>query len=106
MMQAAETRRGNDTRSGWYPISGQRRSRAGSRTHLTNQLRMSDAIAWQPMSRRLFHVQNRRKPHRCQASTVPGCTTWSTERQLRRRCDSHAHSRLSANVKRARGRWL
>jgi len=37
MMQAADTCRSNDARSGWYPISGQHRSRPSSRRHLTNQ---------------------------------------------------------------------
>ena len=52
----------------------------------------------------LFHVQNRRKPRRCQASTVAGCTTWSAARQPGHRFDSHAHSRRSTVVKRSRGR--
>jgi hypothetical protein len=53
---------------------------------------------------RLFHVQNRRKPRRCQASTVAGWTTWSAALHPCHRCDSYAHSTRSRVVKRIRGR--
>jgi hypothetical protein len=35
-----------------------------------------------PARRRLFHVQNRRKPRRCQATTVAGWTMTSVVRHL------------------------
>ena len=66
--------------------------------------RTSAGTPGRPVRCRLFHVQNRREPRRCQASTVAGCTTWSAARQPGHRCDSHAHSRRSTVVKRSLGR--
>ena len=66
--------------------------------------RTSAGTPGRPVRCRLFHVQNRRKPRRCQASTVAGCTTWSAALQPCHRCDSHAHSTRSMVVKRSRGR--
>ena len=57
-----------------------------------------------PARCRLFQVQNRRKPRRCHAKTVAGCTMWSAERQPSHRCDNQAHSTRSTVVNRSRGR--
>ena len=62
------------------------------------------AIPGRPVRCRLFHVQNKRKPRRCHASTVAGWTTRSAERQPRDRRDIHTQSTRSADVKRRRGR--
>ena len=48
-----------------------------------------------PVRRRLFQVQKRRKPRRCQAMTVAGCTTCSAVRQRPQTRESHAHSSRS-----------
>ncbi len=48
--------------------------------------------------RRTFHVQNRRKPLRCQAKTVSGVTMDCVERQSRHRRDRQTQSRRSAEV--------
>lgn len=66
--------------------------------------RTSDGTPGRPVRHRLFHVQNRRKPRRCQASTVAGCTIWSAAVQPCHRCDSQDHSTRSTVVKRTRGR--
>jgi len=66
--------------------------------------RTSAGTPGRPVRCRLFHVQNRRKPRRCQASTVAGSTTWSAALHPCHRCDSHAHSTRSRVVKRIRGR--
>jgi len=66
--------------------------------------RMSAGTPGRPVRCRLFHVQNKRKPRRCQARTVAGWTTWSAALQPCHLCDSHAHSTRSMVVKRSRGR--
>src|SRR5499425_1328357 len=48
--------------------------------------------------RRTFQVQNRRKPARCQATTVSGLTMARAERQSREVRDSQTHNRRSARV--------
>jgi len=68
--------------------------------------RTSVGTPGRPVRRRLFQVQNRRKPCRCHATTVSGLTTWSADRQDRQARESHAHSIRSAEVKRSRGRRL
>ena len=55
-------------------------------------------------ARRLFQVQNKRKPRRCHARTVSGFTICTAERQPRHERESHAHSIRSTVVKRTRGR--
>ena len=47
---------------------------------------------------RLFHVQNKRKPRRCHATTVSGLTMYTAERQPLHACASHAHSIRSTDV--------
>jgi hypothetical protein len=42
---------------------------------------------------RTFQVQNKRKPARCQATTVSGLTMASAERQSRQRWDRQIHKR-------------
>ena len=66
--------------------------------------RTSDATPGRPVRRRLFQVQNRRKPRRCHAMTVSGLTIRTVARQLRQACASHAQRRRSAAVKRKRRR--
>src|SRR5882762_10199982 len=48
--------------------------------------------------RRTFQVQNKRKPARCQATTVSGLTMASAERQSRQRRDRQTHNRRSPDV--------
>jgi hypothetical protein len=48
--------------------------------------------------RRTFQVQNRRKPARCQATTVSGLTMASAECQSRQRWDRQIHNRRSTEV--------
>ena len=48
--------------------------------------------------RRTFQVQNRRKPARCQATTVSGLTMARTERQLRQRRERQIQNRRSPEV--------
>jgi hypothetical protein len=47
---------------------------------------------------RIFQVQNKRKPLRCQAMTVSGLTTTSAERQSAQTPDNHAHNTRSTTV--------
>ena len=47
----------------------------------------------------LFHVQNRRNPRRCHATTVFGLTICTAARQPRHARVSHAQSIRSADVK-------
>src|SRR5580704_16405700 len=47
---------------------------------------------------RTFHVQNKRKPLRCQAMTVSGLTRTSADRQLAQAPDKHAQNNRSAAV--------
>src|SRR5580704_17169358 len=48
--------------------------------------------------RRTFHVQNNRKPFRCQAMTVSGLTLTSADRQSVQAPDNHAQNTQSATV--------
>src|SRR5712691_6688834 len=48
--------------------------------------------------RRTFQVQNRRKPARCQATTVSGLTMARAERQSPQMRDSPTHNRRSSGV--------
>src|SRR6516225_7831667 len=48
--------------------------------------------------RRTFQVQKRRKPARCQATTVSGLTMASAERQSRQRRERQIHKRRSPEV--------
>ena len=66
--------------------------------------RTSAGTPGRPVRCRLFQVQNRRKPRRCQARTVAGCTTWSAARHPCQRRDSQAHSTRSTAVNRSRER--
>jgi len=66
--------------------------------------RTSCGTAGRPVRWRLFHVQNKRKPRRCHATTVSGLTMYTAERQPHHACASHAHSMRSTDVKRRRGR--
>jgi len=58
--------------------------------------RMSGGTAGLPRRRRLFHVQNRRKPRRCQARTVSGLTMRSDDRQSFPTRESQTHRKRSA----------
>jgi hypothetical protein len=53
---------------------------------------MSGRPGW---PRRTFQVQNKRKPARCQGTTVSGLTMASAERQPRQRRDRQIHNRRS-----------
>jgi hypothetical protein len=48
-----------------------------------------------PMRRRLFHAQNKRKPRRCHAMTVSGCTMTSAVRQFAQTRDSQTQRHRS-----------
>jgi len=68
-----------------------------SRHILRIRPRISWEIAGRPgWPRRTLQVQNRRKPARCQATTVSGLTMARAERQSRHRRDSPTHKRRSA----------
>ena len=47
---------------------------------------------------RTFQVQKRRKPARCQATTVSGLTMANAERQSRQRWEKQIHKRRSPEV--------
>jgi hypothetical protein len=64
----------------------------------------SAGTAGRPVRRRLFQVQNRRKPRRCQATTVSGFTRTSAARQSGQIRENQTQSSRSAAVKRTRGR--
>jgi hypothetical protein len=64
--------------------------------------RASGATGGRPWRRRLFHVQNKRKPWRCQATTVSGFTITTAVRQSSHARDSHAQSHRSALARRSR----
>jgi len=64
--------------------------------------RTSEGTVGRLVRRRLFHVQTRRKPRRCQARTVSGLTMTSAVRQLFQTRASHTHRRRSADVSRSR----
>ena len=64
--------------------------------------RTSEGTVGRPVRRRLFHVQSRRKPRRCQAMTVSGLTMTSAVRQLFQTPVSHTHRSRSAAVSRTR----
>ena len=69
--------------------------------HLEDQIsdltsrEMTGRPSW---SRRTFQVQKKRKPARCQATTVSGLTMASAERQSRQRCDRQIHNRRPPGV--------
>ncbi|MCU1316018.1 MAG: hypothetical protein JWN63_1340 [Candidatus Acidoferrum typicum] len=76
-----------------------------SRHILQIRSRISREMAGRPgWPRRTFQVQNRRKPARCQATTVSGLTMANAERQSRQRWDRQIHNRRSPEVK--LGRFL
>jgi hypothetical protein len=50
--------------------------------------RTSCGTAGRPVRCRLFHVQNKRKPRRCHATTVSGLTMYTAERQPHHACAS------------------
>jgi hypothetical protein len=50
------------------------------------------------LPRRISHVQNKRKPLRCQAITVSGLTMTRADRQSYQTLHSHAQSRRSAGL--------
>src|SRR5207302_9054939 len=56
---------------------------------------MTGRPGWPP---RTFQVQNKRKPARCQATTVSGLTIASAERQSHQRRDRQIHNRRSPEV--------
>jgi hypothetical protein len=55
--------------------------------------------------RRLFHVQNNRRPWRCHAMTVSGLTITTAVRQPAHVRDNHAQSHRSALARRSRRGW-
>jgi hypothetical protein len=63
-----------------------------------NAFEISNIQEAQPEARRTFQVQNKRKPARCQATTVSGLTMASAERQSLQRRDSQTHNRRSVEV--------
>ena len=67
------------------------------------KVRMCAGTLGRLVRRRLFHVQNNRKPRRCHAMTVSGWTITSAVRQSFQNRNSHTHSRRSARVSRSRG---
>src|SRR5215469_1457263 len=70
-----------------------------SRDILRIRSRVSRAIAGRPdCPRRTFQVQNKRKPMRCQATTVCGLTMASVERQSRRIRGRETQRRRSMEV--------
>src|SRR6516165_12200928 len=70
-----------------------------SRLILRIRSRVSRAIAGRPgRPRRTFHVQNKQKPLRCQATTVSGWTMARAERQSLQTRDRMSHNRRSAGV--------
>ena len=70
-----------------------------SRDILRISSRVSRAIAGRPgCPRRTFQVQNKRKPLRCQATTVSGLTMTNAERQSRHIRDSEAQRRRSMEI--------
>ena len=74
------------------------------RRQLTNQGAHFAGTPGRPVRCRLFQVQNKRKPRRCQPTTVSGLTMCTAERQPRHACESHAQSIRSTGVRRRRGR--
>jgi hypothetical protein len=64
--------------------------------------RRSGETGGRPTRRRLFQVQNRRKPWRCQAMTVSGLTITSAVRQSLHERTNDAHSHRSALARRSR----
>src|SRR6516162_6188358 len=70
-----------------------------SRNILRIRSRVSRAISGRPgCPRRTFQVQNKRKPMRCQATTVCGLTRASVERQSRQIRDRETQRRRSMEV--------
>jgi hypothetical protein len=67
--------------------------------HLADQMRTSREMTGRPSwPRHTFQVQKRRKPARCQATTVSGLTMASAERQSRQRRERQIHKRRSPEV--------
>jgi hypothetical protein len=64
--------------------------------------RTSRGTLGRPSCPRLFHVQKRRKPRRCQAKTVSGLTITTAARHSSQTLDSQTHSIRSACVSRSR----
>ena len=64
--------------------------------------RTSSGTVGRPVRRRLFHVQNNRKPRRCQAMTVSGWTMTSAVRHPVQTRDSQTQSHRSAFASRNR----
>jgi hypothetical protein len=56
------------------------------------RVRTSGGTVGRPTRRRLFHVQNRRMPWRCQAMTVSGLTMTSAARHSFHTRENHTHS--------------
>jgi hypothetical protein len=83
--------------SGAHPREDSRQTSYGSAW-------MSAGMLGRPVRRRLFHVQNRRNPRRCHATTVAGFTRTSDARQPVHVRENHTQSRRSAAVRRTRGR--
>src|SRR5882672_7400252 len=70
-----------------------------SRHILQIRSRISREMAGRPgWPRRTFQVQNRRKPARCQATTVSGLTMARAERQLRQMRERQTQKRRSPEV--------
>jgi hypothetical protein len=79
------------------------RPRAGSRPRLVRiSVRTSSGTVGRPTRRRLFHVQNRRKPWRCHAMTVSGLTMTSAACHPCRTRETQIQSRRSVRVSRGR----
>ena len=67
--------------------------------HLADQVSDLEQMTGRPgWPRRTFQVQKRRKPARCQATTVSGLTMASAERQSRQRRERQIQNRRSAAV--------
>jgi hypothetical protein len=69
------------------------------------RVRTSAGAAGRPVRARLFQLQNRRKPRRCQAMTVSGLIIWTDVRQPHHARESHTQNSRSVDVRRRRGRW-
>jgi hypothetical protein len=68
--------------------------------HLADQISDFTQMTGRPgWPRRTFQVQNKRKPARCQATTVSGLTMTSAERHLRQSRDKQIHNKRSPGVK-------